>query len=213
MKSQFLLGVLVLGGYSALTTVASAQLPTVAPPPIIAPKIIPQPNPVISQPLPVVGTDVRCEGTNTVAYKGSQRSVFISWVTNEFGYTPQERCQTVSSRLKAAVQGNGNKFSGLRLTSGTVNNRAVVCVLPIGQISCDSNNMLFTLNRKNEDQAGGIIGKLLNVGVPAAGTIYESEQQVVVDLGEWEASAFSQETAPENIPGNSPSPEQPAEAW
>jgi hypothetical protein len=140
----------------------------------------------ITSPKPT--SSVKCENLSTVARQGSATAILISWNTTEFGreYTPANRCNMVSNKLNSLIQGNGGKFSNLRLTNGPVNGRIVICALKPGEFDCNGTNQLFTLKRENEENAGRILGQLLNIGIAGAGTIREDEgAQVVVDLGEW----------------------------
>jgi len=124
----------------------------------------------------------------TVARQGEGEARLFRWKNTEFGpeYTPQKRCEIVSAKMDAAVQANGGSFVGLRLTNGPVNHRQVICVLKPSETDCNSNNVLFTLSRENERNAGHLIGQLLNIGDLGAGIINEdSGEQVVVDLGKW----------------------------
>jgi hypothetical protein len=47
--------------------------------------------------------------------------------------------------------------------------------------------MLFTLKRENENNAGAVLGRLLNISVTGSGSAIEenSGQQVKVDMGTW----------------------------
>jgi len=133
-------------------------------------------------------SSVKCENLSTVARQGASTAILISWNTTEFGpdYTPADRCNMVSNKLNSLIQGNGGKFSNLRLTNGPVNGRIVICGLKPGEIECNGNNQLFTLKRENERFSGRVLGQLLNIGNAGAGTINEdSGEQVIVDLGQW----------------------------
>jgi hypothetical protein len=139
-------------------------------------------------PAPKLNSSVNCENLSTVARQGSATAILISWNTTEFGpeYTPANRCNTVSTKLNALIQGNGGKFSNLRLTNGPVNGRIVICALKPSEVECNSNNQLFTLKRENERFSGRVLGQLLNIGNVGSGTINEdSGEQVIVDLGQW----------------------------
>jgi hypothetical protein len=134
-------------------------------------------------------TTVSCENLATVVRRGDKSAVLVTWKTNEFGgnYTPQTRCQTVSGRFHAAVQANNGSLSGMKLTNGPVNNRMVICALKPGENECSTSNMLFTLKKENERNAGMILGKLLNVATEGSGSPIEenSGEQVVVDMVKW----------------------------
>ncbi len=171
-------------------------------------------------PKPVVSTTVSCEGgLTTIVSKGEkggpdyQMAVLISWKTTEFGgnYTPQQRCNVVSNRFQAAVQANAGSMKGLLLTNGPVNNRMVICALRPGETECSADNMLFTLKKENENNAGAILGRLLNTSVTGSGSTIEegSGQQVKVDMGAWASrnlrrvgATNTNKTVPSNRPVN-----------
>lgn len=138
---------------------------------------------------PSVATTVSCENLATVVRKGDRSAVLITWKTNEFGgsYTPQERCRVVSARFGATVQANNGSLKGLLLSNGPVNNRMVICALRPGEYDCSAENMLFTLKKENENNAGAILGRLLNISVTGSGSAIEenSGQQVKVDMARW----------------------------
>jgi hypothetical protein len=144
--------------------------------------------PVQTEPTPVA-TTVSCENLATVVRKGDRSAVLITWKTNEFGgsYTPQERCRVVSARFGATVQANNGSLQGLLLSNGPVNNRIVICALRPGENECSAENMLFTLKKQNESNAGAILGRLLNISVTGSGSAIEenSGQQVKVDMARW----------------------------
>ncbi|MEG4530713.1 COP23 domain-containing protein [Microcoleus sp. D2_18a_D3] len=105
-------------------------------------------------------------GWATIAQKGTfVVSPLITWNTTEFGseYTPEERCNIVSPKLTKAVADNGGKLGYLKLTVGSVNNQKVVCVLSHGQTSCNSENLLFTLNQNNSQKSEEVVAKIFNV--------------------------------------------------
>lgn len=129
---------------------------------------------------------VVCKDLTTVAFQGNASAEIIRWKSDEFGgnYTPQERCNIVSSKFDKAVKENFGNFQGLKLTNGPVNGRIVICVLKPGETDCTGENLLFTLKRENEPYSGRILAQLLQIGDNRAGVIEEaSGDQVVVDLG------------------------------
>lgn len=136
-----------------------------------------------------VATTVSCENLATVVKKGDKSAVLITWKTTEFGgnYTPQQRCNVVSARFSAKVQANNGSLQGLLLTNGPVNNRIVICALRPGEYECSAENLLFTLKKENEKNAGVILGRLLNTSITGSGSAIEenSGQQVKVDMGKW----------------------------
>lgn len=138
-------------------------------------------------------TVFQCVGSNrslaTIAKRGNRTTdPIILWQTTEFGseFTPSQRCQAVSQRLTQAVANNGGSLSNLLLTTGTVNNLPVVCFVN-GRGRCNSGNILFTLDRKNANNPGAVLTRLVNFAENGAGQAVvsrtrptgESEQQYV----------------------------------
>jgi hypothetical protein len=108
----------------------------------------------------------------TIAERGSDIKIpLIIWNTKEFGdnYTPDQRCQIVSERLTKAVAENGGKLALLRLRVGELNNNKVICVTNKGSESCNSENLLFTLNQKNSEKSGDVWQTIFNIGKGDAG--------------------------------------------
>jgi hypothetical protein len=108
----------------------------------------------------------------TIAQRGTRTTPPIMlWKTTEFGpnYTPQERCRIVSDKLTQAVNQNGGRLSNLYLSTGTVNRLPVVCYLNGAQSSCNSSNVLFTLDRKNASNPNDVLNRLLTFGQTGSG--------------------------------------------
>jgi Circadian oscillating protein COP23 len=110
----------------------------------------------------------------TIARRGSVATdPMIVWKSTEFGreYTPWQRCQIVSDRLTQAVAENGGRLTNLQLTTGLVNNLPVVCYVS-GRGRCNSQNILFTLDKRNAKNPSIVLTKLINFaqdgGGPAA---------------------------------------------
>ncbi|MCL1467637.1 COP23 domain-containing protein [Argonema galeatum] len=121
-------------------------------------------------------TNFRCvrEGRNyaTIAERGDRAtSPIVVWRTTEFGpeYTPQQRCRIVSDRLTRAVADNGGRLSNLYLTTGTVNRLPVVCYVNNGTSDCNSNNLLFTLDRRSAQNPDEVLANLLEFGTTGSG--------------------------------------------
>lgn len=121
-------------------------------------------------------TVFRCvrEGRNfaTIAERADRVTPpIIRWSTAEFGpdYTPQQRCRLVSDRLSRAVSENGGRLTNLYLATGTVNRLPVVCYVNNGASTCNSSNLLFTLDRRNARNADAVLQDLLNFGVSGSG--------------------------------------------
>ncbi|MBN3957440.1 COP23 domain-containing protein [Nostoc sp. NMS8] len=155
-------------------------------------------------------------GYATVAQRGTKQATLIAWNTTYFGpeYTPEQRCQMVSSKVTQAVATNGGSLANLMLTNGPVNGQMVICYLNGGATSCNSANMLFTLKLENAKRAADILQTLKTFGQFGTGTIYESAgDQVYVSIEEWanhnlgsEVEAVPQENnspslQPETVPG------------
>lgn len=128
----------------------------------------------VSQPFSQV-TTFKCatQGRNfvTIAQRGNRTTPpIIVWKTNEFGreFTPAQRCQAVSQRLTQAVAQNGGRLTNLMLTTGSVNRQPVVCYVN-GANVCNSRNVLFTLDRKNAQNPGEVLTRLLNFGSNGSG--------------------------------------------
>jgi hypothetical protein len=136
---------------------------------------------------PVQLTTVRCAGRVTVAEKNGKQFPIITWATNYFGdtYSPETRCQMVSSKLHNAVMANGGSFGGMRFSSGIVNQDVVVCVLGRGQFGCNSGNMLFTLKPENRTRVGQILEELTNFSAKGSTGIVESSgEDIQVDISD-----------------------------
>ena len=123
----------------------------------------------------------------TVAKQGEVTAVLFSWRTTEFGpeYTPKDRCRIVSNKFDNLVQSNGGSFNNLYLTTAIVNGYPVICTRKADDIPC---NILFTLSRRNRNQAEKILLSLRDPSSLEATGIEESSSanpRPVVDLGKW----------------------------
>jgi hypothetical protein len=103
----------------------------------------------------------------TLAKRGNSVSIspLITWNTQEFGsdYTPEKRCEIVSGKLTQAVAQNGGTLGGLKLKHGKVDDgQTVVCVLTLGQSSCNRDNMLFTLSQENANKPNKALSTITN---------------------------------------------------
>ncbi|MEG3909766.1 COP23 domain-containing protein [Microcoleus sp. w2-18bC1] len=160
------------------------------------------------QVLPPAMTTVRCAGTVTVAEKNGRQAPIITWTTNYFGeqYTPETRCQMVSSKLHNAVMANGGTFAGMRFFSGIVNRDLVICVLGTGQSQCNSGNMLFTLKPENRPRVGQILEEITNFSTKGTSGIRENRGEgIQVDI-----SDLDQELGTSDPTYAPQSPSQPA---
>jgi hypothetical protein len=109
----------------------------------------------------------------TIARRGNVTTdPMILWKSTEFGreYTPWQRCQIVSNRLTQAVAQNGGKLSNLQLTTGIINNLPVVCYVN-GRGRCNSQNLLFTLDKRNAKNPGDALTRLINFAQDGGGPV------------------------------------------
>lgn len=112
----------------------------------------------------------------TIARRGNVTTdPMILWKSTEFGreYTPWQRCQIVSNRLTKAVAENGGRLSNLQLTTGIVNNLPVVCYVN-GRGRCNSQNLLFTLDKRNAKNPGEALTRVINFAQDGGGSPLES---------------------------------------
>jgi hypothetical protein len=129
----------------------------------------------------------------------------ILWKSTEFGreYTPWQRCQIVSNRLTQAVAQNGGRLSNLQLTTGIINNLPVVCYVN-GRGRCNSQNLLFTLDKRNAKNPGDALTRLINFAQDGSGPVTtfrtgtQSSAPQFVPFGDMVDRAF-------NSPNNKPS--------
>lgn len=159
---------------------------------------------------PPAMTTVRCAGRVTVAEKNGKQFPVITWDTNYFGdtYSPETRCQMVSSKLHNAVMANGGTFAGMRFSSGVVNQEIVVCVLGRGQFGCNSGNMLFTLKPENRPRVAQVLEELTNFSATGStGIVENSGEEIQVDISDLdqELGASDPAYAPESPSQSDPS--------
>lgn len=125
------------------------------------------------------GTTFRCikynEGFATIAQRGDRVTPpAITWNATLGSYTPEKRCRLVSQKLTQVVALNGGKLRNLVLTTGTVNRQKVVCVINSSvSTTCNSANLLFTLQPKNAQRQGEVAAKLHNFSVMGTGSPVE----------------------------------------
>lgn len=132
-------------------------------------------------------------------------------------YNPMSRCQTLRSRLATAITTPGlyvtyGSLNGIRMIGGTRNNYDIVCAVnnPT-QFRCDqygqADFLILTLNRDQEQPAGTVANNFMSTASGQGSSIIrETNGNISVDLGTWEASAFQNNTpAPSpNAPVNPP---------
>jgi hypothetical protein len=218
MKSQWLASLsclaMAVAGMVTLTSEAQAQrIGNPNPPGGSRIPVGPNPNspPQPSVPRPAM-TTVRCAGTVTVAEKNGRQRPVITWATNYFGdrYSPETRCQMVSSKLHNAVMANGGSFAGIRFESGVVNQDLVVCALGTGQSQCNSGNMLFTLKPENRPRVRQILEELTNFSTGASNAIVEdSGEGIKVDMSDLDRELETSDPAYAPESPSQPAPNEP----
>lgn len=144
----------------------------------------------------------------TIANRGENQAIFLLWTEPGpyFGdpYTPQNRCNIVTSKLNTVVRANEGSLQNLVLTNGTVNNAPVICVLKAGENACNANNVLFTLNPENANKADFVLNQLVQFGQGNVGgntIVLSSNNSVVVKLSDWETQVFGNLEQPATVPG------------
>ncbi|MDJ1180438.1 COP23 domain-containing protein [Roseofilum sp. BLCC_M91] len=95
----------------------------------------------------------------------------IVWQSPYFeasGYSPQRRCQEVSSRFQTFYSKGSLEY----LTTGIVNGYPVICVSQTNGGSCADTEVLFTL--KQGDDANRVLQQMFDVRSGASGPLYQS---------------------------------------
>lgn len=96
----------------------------------------------------------------TIVQRGNyvSKPLFI-WSTEEFGdkFTPETRCQEVTSRFNQFVADNGGLLQNLALKAGTLNEKTVICVTEKQGEECNDDNLLVTLKQTNQGNSSQII--------------------------------------------------------
>jgi hypothetical protein len=210
MKSQSLasLSCLAMAVAGMVTLTSEAQAQRIRPTPGGGGIPLQQTDPV----RPPAMTTVRCAGTVTVAEKNGRQKPVITWATNYFGdqYSPEARCQIVSSKLHNAVMANGGSFAGIRFESGIVNQDLVVCVLGRGQSQCNSGNLLFTLKPENRPRVGQILEELTNFSARGSSSIREnSGEGIKVDISDLDQELGTSDPADAPQSPSQPAPNEP----
>ncbi|MBK1989142.1 COP23 domain-containing protein [Sphaerospermopsis aphanizomenoides BCCUSP55] len=122
-----------------------------------------------------------CDTNSLTTVVGARRAPVMRWRTNEFagsGYDSVRRCVEVSSRFNHFYSTGQLNY----ITAGIVRGMPVVCATSGGG-SCDSSNVLFTLNRRNSRNVAGILQTLFDNRAGATGAIVnESSERVYIDV-------------------------------
>ncbi|MEA5576249.1 COP23 domain-containing protein [Anabaena sp. UHCC 0451] len=122
-----------------------------------------------------------CDTNSLTTVVGARRSPVMRWRTNEFagsGYNSVRRCVEVSSRFNYFYSTGQLNY----ITAGVVRGMPVVCATSAGG-SCDSSNVLFTLNSRNSRNVAGILQTLFDNRAGAAGAVInESSERIYIDV-------------------------------
>ena len=97
----------------------------------------------------------------------------IVWKSQEFstkGYTPKRRCEVVTDKLNTILSKAGGNPDSIRLTMGLINNLPVLCYADASKSSCDNNNVVVTLSKKNRDNSSRIMAGMLQFLVAGRGS-------------------------------------------
>ena len=138
---QKLFNLMVAGCVSAIALPVLAQSSTTT-------------NPTINQTLPIetIQSGFRCDTSGnlpTTLYQSSQgvAEPWIKWQSDHFsgsGWSPEARCQEVSSRLETYRRNKKLKY----VTLGTVNNQSVICVASQEGGKCEG--IIYTLKPEQD---------------------------------------------------------------
>ncbi|MEO1691047.1 MAG: COP23 domain-containing protein [Cyanobacteria bacterium J06631_6] len=134
------LSVIVLPSQAQITNPAPVPQPVTNPVTNPAPTVT---TPAVATPQSGFLCDVSGEVPTTM-YRSSQGSPepWIQWVSDHFsgsGWSPDARCQEVSSRLETYRRNKKLRY----VTLGTVNNQSVICVATKDQGPCEG--IIYTL--------------------------------------------------------------------
>ena len=134
-----LLNIILAGCLSAVALPSLSQIPN--------PSQNPAPTTQPGTPVATPQSGFRCDTSGevpTTMYQSSQGNPepWIQWVSDHFagsGWSPDARCQEVSSRLETYRKNKKLRY----VTLGTVNNQSVICVASKDQGPCEG--IIYTL--------------------------------------------------------------------
>ncbi|MTJ54327.1 hypothetical protein FJR38_17535 [Anabaena sp. UHCC 0253] len=165
------------------------------------------------------GGPFSCDTNSLTTVVGPGRHTVMRWRSPDFiaaGYTPLQRCLEVSDRFN-----NFHSTSQLNyITAGKVNGMPVICAASPGS-SCNRNNVLFTLNRRNRMKVADILQTLFdNRAGYANAVVNESTDRVYIDvnkmlnqLGVNAAGSAQQPRVVNNSPNTTPSAAPRGNSW
>ena len=142
MRHKKLVSVAVATGIAAIALPSFGQTPIYQTPVYQTPPTRP----------PVIQSGFRCDTSGeipTTIYQSSQGKPepWIKWVSDYFsgsGWSPNDRCQEVSSRLETYRRNKQLKY----VTLGTINNQSVICVASQNQGPCEG--IVYTLKPEQD---------------------------------------------------------------
>jgi hypothetical protein len=152
-----------------------------------------------------------CDTNSLTTVVGAGRHTVMRWRSPDFmtaGYSPLRRCLEVSARFNSFHSTGQLNY----ITAGLVNGMPVICAASPGA-SCDSGNVLFTLNRRNRRNVATILQTLFDNRAGATyAVVNESSERVYIDvnkmlteLGVNGSSSGQQPSVVNNSPSTTPS--------
>lgn len=136
----------------------------------------------------------------------------VRWYSEYFSasaYTPERRCQEVSSRFDNLSRQGQLGF----ITTGYVNGQPVVCAGQGG--GCNNSNLLFTL--KSGADAAAAVQQLFDLRAGVGGPLYESsaenEGEITIDLNNFLSNAAVDPNGPSQGGSSEPNvtPSEPSQ--
>jgi len=110
-----------------------------------------------------------CDRENLTTVVGARGATVMRWRSKQFsgaGYNPLRRCLEVSDRFNHFYSTGQLNY----ITAGLVNGMSVICAASPGS-GCSSENVLFTLNRRNRSDVAEVIQTLFDNRAGAAGAV------------------------------------------
>lgn len=104
----------------------------------------------------------------------------IEWKSDHFsnsGFSPEHRCQKVSTKFQTAYKQGNLKF----FTTGLVNRQSVICAVATKSSPCNNNNMLYTLKPGSDPRK--TLKQILDIRSGAStNALNETENRVYVEF-------------------------------
>ncbi|MTJ13644.1 hypothetical protein FJR11_13810 [Anabaena sp. UHCC 0187] len=121
------------------------------------------------------GGPFSCDTNSLTTVVGPNRSPVMRWKTNEFagsGYDRVSRCIEVSARFNQFYSTGQLNY----ITAGMVRGMPVVCATTGTGDSCNTANVLFTLNRRNSRNVAGILQTLFDNRAGLASSVINEQK-------------------------------------